>query len=224
MNWTTEMKIDVVIMDKEDRAKGRGFMERVKERWDQKYSEYQQASWQRLRDNAGRFNKEPELMNLILVQKREEQPQDREQQQEEEEEQIDFKKVVVNQVNINEEMQVENNGMDAEQIELPREELAEEGKDLKKMFIIQLENLIHSSLLQIEPKEKFPKAKFDNQLKESANRVLDIYLKEVDTIPEICDKVNATGRVIGFNLKKLVESDNSERKKKSAISDTLARN
>ena len=89
----------------------------------------------------------------------------------------------MNQVNINEEMQVENNGMDAEQIELPREELAEEGKDLKKMFIIQLENLIHSSLLQIEPKEKFPKAKFDNQLKESANRVLDIYLKEVDTIP-----------------------------------------
>ena len=97
------MKIDVVIMDKEDRAKGRGFMERVKERWDQKYSEYQQASWQRLRDNAGRFNKEPELMNLILVQKREEKPQDREQQQEEEEEQIDFKKIVVNQVNINEE-------------------------------------------------------------------------------------------------------------------------
>ena len=86
MNWTTEMKIDVVIMDKEDRTKGRGFMERVKERWDQKYSEYQQASWQRLRDNAGRFNKEPELMNLILVQKREEKPQDREQQQEEEEE------------------------------------------------------------------------------------------------------------------------------------------
>ena len=32
LNWTTEMKIDVVIMDKEERAKGRGFMKRVKER------------------------------------------------------------------------------------------------------------------------------------------------------------------------------------------------
>ena len=52
MNWTTEMKIDVVIMDKEERAKGRGFMKRVKERWDQKYPEYQQASWQKLRGNA----------------------------------------------------------------------------------------------------------------------------------------------------------------------------
>ena len=36
LNWTTETKIDVVIMDKEERAKGRGFMKRVKERWDQK--------------------------------------------------------------------------------------------------------------------------------------------------------------------------------------------
>ena len=83
------------------------------------------------------------------------------------------------------------------------------------MFIIQLENLTHSSLLQIEPRKKLPKAKFDNQLKESANRVLDIYLKEVDTIPEICDKVYAMGRAIGFKLGKLVESDSGERKKKS---------
>ena len=44
LNWTTEMKIDTVIIDKEERAKGRGFMKRVKERWDQKYPEYPQAS------------------------------------------------------------------------------------------------------------------------------------------------------------------------------------
>ena len=37
--------------------------------------------------------------------------------------------------------QVENNGMDAEQIELPREELAEKDQGLKRMFIIKLENL-----------------------------------------------------------------------------------
>ena len=154
-------------------------------------------------------------MNLILVRRREEQPQDQEQQQEEEEEQIDFERIIVNQVNINGKEHVENNGMDAERIELPREELTEEDQDLKEMFIIQLENLTHSSFLQIEPREKPPKAKFDNQLKESANRVLDIYLKEVDNIPEICDKVYAMGRAIGFKLGKLVESDSGERKKKS---------
>ena len=53
MKWTTEKKIDAVTMNKEERAKGRGFMKTVKERWDQKYPEYQQASWQKLRDNAG---------------------------------------------------------------------------------------------------------------------------------------------------------------------------
>ena len=67
LNWTTEMKIDVVIMDKEERAKGKGFMKRVKERWDQKYPEYQQASWQKLRGNAALFKKEPELISLILL-------------------------------------------------------------------------------------------------------------------------------------------------------------
>ena len=49
LEWTTEMKIDLVTIDKEERARGRGFMKRVKERWDQKYPEYQQASWQKLK-------------------------------------------------------------------------------------------------------------------------------------------------------------------------------
>ena len=84
------------------------------------------------------------------------------------------------------------------------------------MFITQLENLTHSSLLQLEPREKLPKARFDNQLKESANQILDIYLKEVDTIPEICGKVYAMGRAIGFTLGKLVERDQGDRKKKNA--------
>ena len=61
LNWTTKIKIDVVTMNKEERAKGRGFMKRVKERWDKKYPEYQQASCQKLRDNAARSrrNNEP---------------------------------------------------------------------------------------------------------------------------------------------------------------------
>ena len=46
-------------------------MKRVKERWDQKDPEYQQASWQKLRDNAAQFKKKPELMSLVLVQQRE---------------------------------------------------------------------------------------------------------------------------------------------------------
>ena len=48
------MKINVVMMDKEERAKGKGFMMIVKERWDQKYPEYQQARWQIIQHNSRR--------------------------------------------------------------------------------------------------------------------------------------------------------------------------
>ena len=95
----------------------------------------------------------------------------------------------MNQVNIDEKEQVTNNVMDAEGVKLPREELTEEDQDLKEMFIIQLENLTHFSLLQIETKEKLPKAKFDNPLNESTKGVLDIYPKEVDTILENCESI-----------------------------------
>ena len=46
------MKIVLVILDQEEHANGRGFMKRVKDRWDIKYPEYQSASWQKLQDNA----------------------------------------------------------------------------------------------------------------------------------------------------------------------------
>ena len=99
-------------------------------------------------------------MSLILVQQREEQPQDLEQQHKEEE-QTDFKRVIVNQIN-NKEEKTGNNIKEAERIELPREELTEEDQDLKAMFINKLENLTHSSLLQMEPREKLPKARISN--------------------------------------------------------------
>ena len=56
--------------------------------------------------------------------------------------------------------------------------------------------------------------KLDNQLKESAKQILSVYLKEVDTIPEIRDKVYAMGRAIGIKLGKLVEVNHGNRKKR----------
>ena len=73
LEWTTEMKINLVVMDNEERSKGRGFMKRVKERWDQRYPEYSSANWRKLRDNSATFKKEPDVMNLMLVRQRGEQ-------------------------------------------------------------------------------------------------------------------------------------------------------
>ena len=48
----------LISIDKEERLRGKGFMNRVKRRWDEKYPERTGVSKQNLRDNAIRFRKE----------------------------------------------------------------------------------------------------------------------------------------------------------------------
>ena len=131
-----------------------------------------------------------------------EQPQDQEQQQQQgeegDEEQIDFQIVNVNQAEANEEY-VGNNIEDDDRIEILREILTEEDQDLEAKFINQLENLTHSSLIQIDPREKLPrywkKEKFGRQgYLTRLSQVSKIAL----SIPDICDKVYAMGRAIGI--------------------------
>ena len=46
--WNKEMKISLIIIDEEERQKGRGFIKQVKEKWDTKYPEHATASIQKL--------------------------------------------------------------------------------------------------------------------------------------------------------------------------------
>ena len=139
LEWTTEMKISLVVMDNEERSKGRGFMKRVKERWDQRYPEYSSASWQKLRDNSARFKKEQDVMNLILVRQREEQ-QEVVIANENVEEPIDSDIEVIEQVIIHD-IQVEED----EQME---EILEKDERELETLFIAELENMTHSTMLE----------------------------------------------------------------------------
>ena len=61
------MKIKLVKIDDEERSKGKGFMKRVKETWDLELPEQASVSIQNLRNNASRFQKQPQIRNLILV-------------------------------------------------------------------------------------------------------------------------------------------------------------
>ena len=188
LEWTTEMKINLVGMDNEERSKGRGFMKRVKERrWDQRYPEYSSASWQKLGDNSARFKKEPDVMNLILLRQREEQ-QDVVIANENVEEPIDSDIEVIEQVIIHD-IQVEED----EQME---EILEQDERELETLFIAELENMTHSVMLEMEPRTKLPKVKLDNQTCHSGNKILALYLRDVDTIPEIYNKVYTMRRVI----------------------------
>ena len=66
------MKIKLVKIDDEERSKDRKFMKRVKERWNLEFPEKASVSMHNLRDNASRFQKEPEIRNLILARNRNE--------------------------------------------------------------------------------------------------------------------------------------------------------
>ena len=41
IEWTTEMKIFLLMLDEDERAKSRGLMKRVKDKWDVKYAEHE---------------------------------------------------------------------------------------------------------------------------------------------------------------------------------------
>ena len=62
-----EMKLELLKINREERSKGRGFMKRMKERWDEKYPGLL-VTEQCLRDNAERISKDKALLNLLEVQ------------------------------------------------------------------------------------------------------------------------------------------------------------
>ena len=197
LEWTTEMKIVVVMLDQEECANGRGFMKRVKERLDAKYPEYQSASWQKLRDSAAHFKKDPEIKDLILVQQRE---------------------MIQMAENVIENNQVEERDIDEPAVRNDKEEqegagideaignihigveLTEKDKELEQYFIAELEKLNHSTLLHMEPREKLPKVIMDPEIQERSNKVLCMYLPSADTIPEITDIVYAMGKAVGYAM------------------------
>ena len=64
--WTNEMKLELLKIDREQRSKGRGFMKRMKERWYEKYPDLPVTA-QCLRDNAAGISKDKALLNLLEV-------------------------------------------------------------------------------------------------------------------------------------------------------------
>lgn len=50
----------------DERRKGRGFMKKVKDRWDNEFPEFKEFTPQNLNDNARRFKEEQEIINLVF--------------------------------------------------------------------------------------------------------------------------------------------------------------
>ena len=183
-----------------------------------KYPEYQSASWQKLRDNAARFKKEPELKDLILVRQREEiQRTETEMRNEEEEHNVDQPG---EERNGDVQIDVEQNMVEADDEELGIEvqidvALTEKDKELERFFNAELEQLNHSTALHMEPREKLPKVKLDAETHERANKILNLYLPNVDTIFEITDMVYAIGKAVAYTLGVKPKEKNQRRAKKA---------
>ena len=58
----------------------------------------------------------------------------------------------------------------------------------------------HSTMINLEPRDKLPKVTLTDELKTSANKILSIYHLNTDSIPEITDKVYPMGRAVSFKL------------------------
>ena len=65
--WTNEMELELLKIDREERSKGTGFMKRMKERWDEKYPGLLVTA-QCLRDSPTRVSKDKALLNQLEVQ------------------------------------------------------------------------------------------------------------------------------------------------------------
>ena len=106
----------------------------------------------------------------------------------------------------------ENNENVAENVE--EVFLNEIDKDLEQYFLAQLKGMNHSTMINLEPRDKLPKITLTDELKTSANKILSIYLLNTDSIPEITDKVYAMGRAVSFKLGVGQREQNGDRKQK----------
>ena len=148
--WSTEMKISLIIIDEEQRYKGSRFMKRVKERWDAKHPEHATASMQKLRDNASRFKKDHEIMNLMLVRKRTEVNRQNENESQVETEQQENPTNGIPLEALKESVEKD------EDKELPVQIKAED-EELERLFTHELQHMVCNKMSELEPREKLHK-------------------------------------------------------------------
>ena len=94
--------------------------------------------------------------------------------------------------------------------------LTETDKELERFFNAELEQLNHSTALYMEPREKLPKVKLDAETHERANKILNLYLPNADTIFEITDMVYAMGKAVVLCMLGVKPKEKNQRRAKKA--------
>ena len=95
------------------------------------------------------------------------------------------------------------------------EELSQKDKELERYLQSEPENLNHSTLLQMEPREKVPKVTMPDEIQERAKKILRMYLPSAGTIPEITNIIYAMGKAIGYATGIKPKEGNEKKPKKA---------
>ena len=144
-----------------------------------------------LRNNESRFQKEPEIRNLILMRNRNEMDRQEDRVYEDSSNhQITFEYE-------SERDSAQNNRVHEANVLINENDNEQDlrtairAEDKESQIFQELENC---TILKMHPREKLPKLKLNPNIEESANRILDEYHHGDESIPEITDKVYAMGK------------------------------
>ena len=174
------MKINLLKIEECERNRGRGFMKRMKEAWDDMYGESSMTA-QTLRDNAARFRKDRSLLNLIEVRNGND---------------VEPDSIQIEDV---EAAKGEENGEENENIEV---ENTGEEDDETKIMRLRFEEILHTLIAttkeNIEQRERLMKLKKGVSKVEldRANKISEKHLDNTDDICKVVDAVYAMGRTI----------------------------
>ena len=202
-NWTNEMKVELVIIDLEERKKGREFMSRVEKRWNEEHP-MMPMKRQKLRDNAARFKKQSEIMNLVRVKYSTEDDNlittQLERNTEEEINNLDNNEEYINEQHFTESF---INGLFGESILEETFEgfdneidICDEDQKLYKCFIDKLSEVSSIDDEQLNSREKIPKLKSKAEVCVQGDRILKAVLGNTVDIVKIIDAVYAMGLAI----------------------------
>lgn len=150
-------------------------------------------NWEKLCDNAAKFKKKPEVINLILVRKKSKIQKEGTRHNLNLPEKSHEGRNDINNNNTN------NNDATDEQAD----ELTENNKELKRNLQIQIKAMGHCFWLQLQLTPKLPKMKLTKEIEGSTNKVLSRYLTifDVKSILDITDKVYILGIAIALKLR-----------------------
>ena len=203
--WTNEMKLELLKIDREERSKGRGFMKRMKERWDEKYPGLLVTA-QCLRDNAARISEDKALLNLLEMQDQSETVNNanhaaaipgHEDQIEAVNHVNHVEAIPGPEIDHRQTMETENTNRQNEAKRLGMEE-TQELRDMTLKFQEILAGLKPTTNNSIEERARLEKLKKGGQSSEikMANVILEEYLAQTNDICKITDAVYTVGKNI----------------------------